>query len=171
MAGQIEVRPVRPEEYAAAGEATANAYREFIPPGMTEWTAYLERIADVGARAVATTVLVALADGAIAGTATVELDQRIEPEWREPVAPDEAHLRMLGVDPAYRRRGIARALMQAVIELAQAHNRTRLTLETTPRMLAAQRMYESLGFQARGQETLEPGVGLLSYELRLPTRC
>ena len=171
MAGQIEVRPVRPEEYAAAGEATANAYREFIPPEMTEWHEYLARIADVGARAGRTTVLVALVDGAIAGTATVELDEHIESNWREPVAPDEAHLRMLGVDPAYRRRGVARALMQAVIELAQAHNRTRLTLETTPRMLAAQRMYESLGFQARGQETLEPGMHLLSYEMQLPARC
>ena len=171
MAGEIEVRPVRPEEYAAAGAATANAYREFIPPGVPEWHAYLDSIADIGSRAGRTTVLVALVDGAIAGSATVELDERIEPDWRAPVAPDQAHLRMLGVDPAYRRRGVARAMMQAVIELAQAHNRTRLTLETTPRMVAAQRMYESLGFEPRGEETVEPGMHLLNYELQLPARC
>ncbi|MGH7686165.1 MAG: GNAT family N-acetyltransferase [Candidatus Dormibacteria bacterium] len=170
MSGQIEVRPVRAEEYTAAGQATANAYREFIPPGVTVWHAYLELIADVAGRAGKTTVLVALVDGAIAGTATVELDQRVEPAWRDPVASDQAHLRMLGVDPAYRRRGVARALMQAVIELARAHNRTRLTLETTPQMLAAQRMYESMGFEARGREAFE-GMHLLNYELRLPARC
>ena len=167
MAGEIEVRPVLPEEYAAAGEATARAYREFIPPERPEWEEYVRRIGDIAARAQRTVVLVALVDGAVAGTATVELDRHVEDDWRDGVAPDEAHLRMLGVDPAFRRRGVARALMAAVLALAEERGRTRVTLETTPAMLAAQRMYESLGFVARGRDEAEPWLTLLHYELRL----
>ena len=164
----IEVRPVRPEEYAEAGEVTARAYREFAPPEMPEWQAYLTRIADVEGRAQRATVLVALVDGVIAGTATVELDQHIEDGWREAIAPDEAHLRMLGVDPDSRRRGAGRALMDATIALAKERGRTRLTLETTAQMTAAQHMYESMGFVARGRHEVRPGLAFLSYELRLP---
>lgn len=168
MAGAIEVRPVRADEYAEAGEATARAYREFIPPERPEWDSYVRRIGDIAGRAQHTVVLVALVDGAIAGTATVELDRHVEDDWRNPVAPDEAHLRMLGVHPAYRRRGVARALMDAVIALAQERGRSRVTLETTPQMTSAQRMYESMGFEPRGREDPDPWLTLLSYELRLP---
>ena len=170
MAGDIVVRPVRPEEYAEAGEATARAYREFIPPERPEWQEYINRIGDIAARAEHTVVLVALVDGAIAGTATVELDRHVEDDWRKDVAPDEAHLRMLGVDPAYRRCGVARALMEAVLALAQERGRTRITLETTPQMQAAQHMYESLGFVARDRVEEAPWLTLLHYELRLPER-
>ena len=168
MASEIEVRPVRPEEYVEAGEATARAYREFIPPERPEWREYVNRIADIAGRAEHTVVLVALVDGTIAGTATVELDRHVEDDWREGIAPDEAHVRMLGVDPAYRRRGVARALMDAVRALAEERGRRRITLETTPQMQAAQHMYESLGFVAHGRDEEEPWLTLLHYELRLP---
>ena len=37
----IEIRPVRPEEYAEAGGVTADAYREFVPPGDgDDWGGY-----------------------------------------------------------------------------------------------------------------------------------
>lgn len=170
MGEVIEVRTVRPDEYASAGEVTARAYQEFAPPEMPEWHAYLGRIADVAGRADRTTVLVAIVDGTIAGTATIELDQHIEPNWRDPIAPDQAHLRMLGVEPRFRRRGIGRALMEATFDLARAHNRTRVTLETTAQMEAAQRMYESMGFIALGRNEVQPGLTFLSYELQLPAR-
>jgi len=170
MAAEIEVRPVSPEEYAEAGEVTARAYREFAPPEVAQWQDYLARIADVAARAQHTVVLVVLVDGVIAGTTTIELDQHIEEGWREPVAPDEAHIRMLGVDPAYRRRGAGRALMEATIALALDRNRSRITLETTAQMHAAHRMYESMGFVAHGGKEVQPGLTFLSYELRLPAR-
>lgn len=169
MAGEIEVRPVRPDEYEEAGRVTARAYEEFVPPEEPGWRAYVDRIADVAGRAQRTTVLVALLDGAIAGTATVELDQHIEDDWRQPIAADETHLRMLGVDPAYRNRGVGRALMDATIALATERSRSRVTLETTAQMQAAQRMYLSMGFVPQGDHELEPGLTLLSYELRLPS--
>ena len=45
----IEIRPVRPEEHEAAGRVTALAYREFVDND--DWDRYLDRIADIGSRA------------------------------------------------------------------------------------------------------------------------
>lgn len=163
----IETRPVRPGEYALAGEVTARAYREFAPPEMPQWEPYLVRIADVAWRVERAAVLVALVDGVIVGSVSIELDHHIEPDWRDPIAPDTAHLRMLGVDPALRRRGVGRALVEASIEFARAHGRTRITLETTGPMVAAQAMYESMGFVPLGRQEVEAGLSFLRYELRM----
>ena len=72
----IEVRPARPEEYEETGRVTALAYREFADSD--SWDRYLELIADVGARADIALVLAAFEDGRILGSATLELDRRIE---------------------------------------------------------------------------------------------
>jgi len=168
MASRVEIRPVRPDEYTIAGEVTAASYREFNPRGAPDWQAYLGRIADVAGRAGHTTVLVAVVDGKILGTATLELDQRVEGALRaEALAPDEAHLRMLGVHPSHRRQGIGRRLVQATIDLARARGRTRLTLETTAEMRAAGAMYAAMGFTPTGRREVVPGLCFDNYELKL----
>lgn len=167
MSEEIEIHEVRESEYAAAGGATARAYREFAIPGSAGWEAYLERIADVAGRAQRTTVLVASVGGEIAGSATLEVAARMNPESTEPLFPDEAHLRMLGVDPAYRGRGIARRLVVACIDAARAHGKRRLTLETAPVMTAAQQLYPSMGFTFRGDRVTPDGMRLLEYAFDL----
>ena len=167
MVDEIEIRPVRSSEYEAAGDATARAYREFVPPGGPGFVAYLERIADIGARADRATVLVAVVDGVIAGSATLELEQRVTPGTTQPLPPDEAHLRMLGVSPEQRGRGVARRLVIACIALARERGKRRLTLETTPIMMAAQRLYATLGFTATGERQTPDGTVLLGYSLDL----
>ncbi len=160
----IRIRPARSEEYDEAGRVTALAYREFVRPGDGSWHAYLARIADVAGRADRTTVLVALDDERrIVGSATLELGERID-EDDPPLAPDEAHIRMLGVHPENRSRGIARALMEACFERARAVGRTRMTLHTTERMRAAQAMYEGMGFERRPDRVFPDGFVLLTYE-------
>ena len=163
MSDEIEIHAVRESEYVAAGEATAGAYREFASPSSVNWEPYLARIADVADRAQRTTVLVATVNGAIAGSATLELDGRTNPEWTEPLAADEAHLRMLGVDPAYRGRGVARHLVVACLEVARAHGKRVLTLETTAVMTAAQQLYASMGFDSTGERLTPDGTRLLEY--------
>ena len=81
----IEVRPARPEEYDETGRVTALAYREFADG--ESWEQYLELIADVGARADIAVVLAAVEDGRILGSATLELDRRIEDD--DPQLPPE----------------------------------------------------------------------------------
>lgn len=166
----MEVRRVRPDEFEAAGEVTARAYHEFGPRKNMEWQDYFRQIADVATRASFAPVLVAVEEGAILGTLTLELDERIPSEAGAPAERLEAgraHIRMLGVAPEARRRGAARALMEASIAEARAAGKTFLTLNTTPKMKAAQTMYESMGFVRGPDQTFDDGFCLLSYSLQL----
>lgn len=168
MPDDIEIRPIRASEYTAVGDATARAYREFWRPGSPGWDTYIARIADVGSRADRATVLVALDARIIAGSATLELDARISPGPTEPLAPDEAHLRMVGVSPEHRGKGIGRRLVVACIDLARERGRRMMTLDTDAGMLAAQQLYISLGFVPTGPQQRPGGPELLGYRLDIP---
>jgi ribosomal protein S18 acetylase RimI-like enzyme len=159
----VEIRDARPEEFDEAGRVTAEAYHEFVQPGETAWEEYLTHIADVAGRAPRTRILVAVEDGRILGSATLELDSRVEPDGDPELAPDEAHIRMLGVAPEARGRRVATALMAACERQALEVGRTRMTLHTTSRMTAAQAMYESLGYVRREDRVFPDGFVLLSY--------
>jgi ribosomal protein S18 acetylase RimI-like enzyme len=163
----IQIREVGPEEHEEAGRVTAEAYREFVRPGEAAWEDYLRHIADVAGRADRTIVLVAVEGAGILGTATIELDGRIDEEEDGPLAPGEAHIRMLGVAPDARGRGVARALMAACEQRARDRGRSLITLHTTPRMPVAQRMYERLGYQRGLDRRFDDGFVLLSFSKRL----
>jgi ribosomal protein S18 acetylase RimI-like enzyme len=169
VAEDIDIHPVRESEFAAAGEATARAYREFERPEWPGYAAYVARIADIAKRSHVATVLVAVVDGVVAGSATLELTERIRPSSTGPLAPDEAHLRMLGVSPEFRARGIARRLVTACIEAAHAAGKERLTLDTAPVMVAAQRLYTSMGFTPTPERPMPDGSVLLGYTLAIAT--
>lgn len=163
----IEVRPARPDEHEEAGRVTALAYREFVRPNDTGWQDYLARIGDVAGRAGRTMVLVALEEGRILGSVTLELEGRTEPNDEDLLPADEAHVRMLGVHPEARRRGIARILMEACADEARRVGKRRITLNTTMRMRAAQAMYESLGFSRMEDRVFPDGFVLLGYSREL----
>lgn len=163
MPGRIEIRDATAEEHAEAGRVTADAYREFVGPGEQAWEDYLAEIADVEGRADRTTVVLALDGGRIVGSATLELVDRVEPDDDPALHPQEAHIRMLGVHPGARRRGVARALMDACIARARSEGKTYMTLHTTPRMTDAQRMYEALGFTRLDDRVFPDGFVLLTY--------
>jgi ribosomal protein S18 acetylase RimI-like enzyme len=146
---------------------TALAYREFAVEGDDGWSWYLDHIADIAGRAERTTVLVAVTAGAVVGTATMELEGRIDPRRSGPLPADEAHVRMVGVHPDHRRRGIARRLMLQCIDVSRQRGKARLTLETTPMMNAAQALYRSLGFERGATREIEDGLLLVTFELSL----
>src|SRR5439155_12179445 len=98
--GELEVRPVRPEEYDEAGRVTADAYREFVPgEGDEEWQRYLVSLADVAGRVDRTAVLVAVRAGRVLGCVTLEEEGTVGDDDLRP-EPDATHVRMLGVDPS-----------------------------------------------------------------------
>jgi ribosomal protein S18 acetylase RimI-like enzyme len=160
----IDVREATPAEHDAAGRVTADAYREFVRPGDSDWGDYLDKIADVRSRAGRTTIIVAVEDGAIIGSATLELDDRVDNEDEDRrLDPDEAHIRMLGVGPWARGRGIGKLLMAECERRAAEAGKRRMTLHTTGRMRDAQRMYESLGYERGPDRVFPDGFVLLSY--------
>jgi [ribosomal protein S18]-alanine N-acetyltransferase len=64
--------------------------------------------------------------------------------------PGEIDIHNIAVHTAYRRRGIARSLLQQVIADARGRCLTRVTLEVRRSNIAAQKLYESLGFVTTG---------------------
>jgi ribosomal protein S18 acetylase RimI-like enzyme len=163
----LEVRDVRPEELAEAGAVTVAAYAEFVRAGDADWEAYVQELRDVATRAARAVVLVAAVEpDGILGTITLELSSRIDDDF-ESLEPDRAHVRMLAVRPDVRRRGVARALMEACTDRARAAGKSRLTLHTTERMVAAQAMYQRLGFARSEDQVFPNGFVLLSFELEL----
>ena len=70
---------------------------------------------------------------------------------------------MLGVAPEARGRGVARSLMAACEDLAREHGKLVMTLYTTRRMPAAQRMYAALGYHQGQDRVVDDGFVLLSF--------
>lgn len=101
--GVIEVREARREEHPEVGRVARAAWQEFARSGDPVWGAYFELLGDVERRATRAVVLVALLDGSVVGTATVELDSSID--GGEALEPERANFRMLAVDPRWRHRG------------------------------------------------------------------
>jgi ribosomal protein S18 acetylase RimI-like enzyme len=153
----MEIREATPAEHAEAGRVTAAAYE-----GLVRDPSYLERIAAVGDRAPRTDVLVALEDGAIVGSLTLELSRRVNPN-DDPLEAHRAHIRMLGVAPDQQGRGIGTALMHEAEARARAAGKTEITLHTTEPMTAARAMYAGLGYQRGPDEVLPDGLVLLGY--------
>jgi N-acetylglutamate synthase len=164
-AERVVIREATPADHLGAGEATAEAYREFVVSG-SDWERYLERIRDLPERAGRTVIVVAEEAGRLVGSATLELEGRTEPD-ADPLPPGEAHIRMLGVHPDARGHGVGRRLMEACEARALASGRTEMTLNTTQRMTAAQRLYGSMGYVRGADEVFPDGFVLLSYAKRL----
>jgi [ribosomal protein S18]-alanine N-acetyltransferase len=60
---------------------------------------------------------------------------------------DEVHIHKLGVAGAWRRRGVASALMHVLVELAHELGCSTMTLEVREPNRPARRFYEGLGFR------------------------
>ena len=157
------IRDVRPEEYAAAGELVVDVYRTIIP-GLDEYADELRNVAD----RIEAGVLVWVADegGALAGTVSYVPGPGPYAEFDD---ANGAGIRMLAVLPEFQGRGIGEALVRACLERARADGRERVYLDTTDWMVAAQRLYQRIGFTRAPELDWEPapGVRLRKYVYEL----
>jgi ribosomal-protein-alanine N-acetyltransferase len=83
--------------------------------------------------------LVARQGGAVVGYAGV---------W---LMVDEAHITTFAVHPDWRRQGIGRRLLLAVLRVAEELRARRMTLEVRVSNLAAQELYRTHGFEIAGR--------------------
>jgi ribosomal protein S18 acetylase RimI-like enzyme len=86
-------------------------------------------------------VLIATFGGDVAGTAQLDLDSM-------PSKRHHAEVSKVLVDPAFRRAGVGRALMQEIERRAAKESRWLLTLDTAGE--AAEALYRSLGYRLAG---------------------
>jgi ribosomal protein S18 acetylase RimI-like enzyme len=85
-----------------------------------------------------------------------------------PVEGDDrtVEVRSLRVAPAFQRRGVGRALMEELHERARDRGYDRAVLDTGEEMAPAQSLYESLGYERVGTESIA-GFELVYYETGL----
>lgn len=81
--------------------------------------------------------------------------------------PAAAELKRLYVRPEVRRVGIGRILVTGAIEFARGVGYQRLQLDTLDTMVAARRLYESMGFQIIPLPAGHPREHLILMELKL----
>ncbi|UCG72488.1 MAG: ribosomal protein S18-alanine N-acetyltransferase [Chromatiales bacterium] len=81
---------------------------------------------------------------------TLETDHEIVGYAVMSVAAGEAHLLNICIAPHLRRRGIARRLLQHMLELAMQSGAERLFLEVRPSNRDAMRLYRAAGFDVIG---------------------
>jgi GNAT superfamily N-acetyltransferase len=91
------------------------------------------------------TVFVAEQDGVVAGVASLWLRPRLNWVTLEAWVPD------LFVDPAYRRLGLGRALLEACAAEARRKGCHRLSLDSGHQRTEAHLLYEDLGFVHAGR--------------------
>lgn len=138
----IRVRLMRPDEVAAVTELVEGAYASDFELS----DAYRADIVAVAEHARAHQVWVATdaSTGALLGTASTPVaGATISPLART----GELDFRFLGVAADARRRGVGEVLVAHVVRLARIRGLERVVLNTGPDMLAAQRLYDRLGFE------------------------
>jgi ribosomal protein S18 acetylase RimI-like enzyme len=113
-----------------------------VPFSMDEARAFWRDKVLPGVRADTRRVLVTRSDTRIVGT--VQLDLAVPPNQRH-----RAEVLKLLVHPRARRRGLARALMIALEDVARSERRTLLTLDTWTGS-HAEALYQSLGYSTVG---------------------
>ena len=151
VAVEAEIRAWQEGETASAVRLVARAYagdasaRCFAPHGqLSEWAHYVGQLLHgPGCGAfLPEASLVVPSDATPSGLAAAIAMTTI--------APGTAHVAQLVVDPAMRRRGLAKQLLFAAAERARAAGARRLTLIVSPGNAAAQALYARLGFTTIG---------------------
>lgn len=161
--GDVEIRPVRPEEYAAAGEVTVRAYD--VDGHLAGDVGYDATLRDIAGRTEQAEVLVAVdAAGEVLGTVTV-----VHPgsTYAEISRPGELEFRMLAVAPSARGRGIGELLTTAVLDRARALGIGKVVLSSLEGMRSAHRLYERLGFGRLVERDWRPfpHISLIAYQI------
>ena len=158
----ITVRPAHTDELAEVGELTVRAYTDSL---LSAEDGYVQHLRDAATRANEAELYVALLDGDLAGTVTFCPQGS---RWSEIARPGEGEFRMLAVDPAHRRQGVAEALVGVCLERSRELGYDGVVLSSLEVQAPAQRIYQRLGFTRDPDRDWSPveGVDLIAFVLR-----
>lgn len=156
------LREARQDEFAAIGDLLTAAYREYaarMEPG--GWDRMARNLATAPTNIPGAINVVAEIDGALSAFVTY-----IPPGFSDGVRfpKDWASIRLLGVAPTARGRGLARALAEECLRRARADGAATIGLHTSEAMVTARAMYERMGFVVVRE--LEPIYGLRYWAFR-----
>ena len=165
---QLLLREARSDDLDNVSRLIRAAYQQYehlLP--VEAWKFYVEDMMDVRKRLNESQLIVAELDGQLAGTVTLYLDAEHSSQGGWPSG--WAGIRLLAVHPAYRGRGIGRALMEECIRRCRNQGIVTIGLHTTEMMNVARRMYERMGFVRVLEFDFHPrpGVVVMAYRLDL----
>jgi ribosomal protein S18 acetylase RimI-like enzyme len=156
----VELRLAETRDVAAIGEVSVRAYADggFV----SEHDDYAVKLRDAQSRMEGAELWVATVGGTVRGTVTFCPPGSV---YRELAGPGEGEFRMLAVDPAARRQGLARALAQRCIDRCVELGLGELVLCSLPENAAAHALYRSMGFRRDTELDWQPapGVWLLGF--------
>ena len=155
----LSVESARPEDFARIAELTVGVYVQ----GELASEAYTPQLADVTGRADRSELLV-VRDGVGRVVGSVALV--LAGDFGEVTTSDEeAAFRMLVVDPDAQGQGVGELLVAGCLDRARAVGKRRMVLSTDPRMTAAHRLYQRLGFSRLPERDWSPmpGIDLMVY--------
>lgn len=171
MRAEIRIRPAKTPEDLAAARALCWEYRDYLvgfSPALRpvmetfypkdDYARLMAALAEKHARPRGV-ILLAEMDGVAVGCGMTH-----------PLNAEDAEVKRVFVREAARGTGAGAKLSQALVDQARADGYRRVLLDTSAEFLGAQRLYEKLGFKARGPYAeLPPGTEdkLKFYELRL----
>ena len=137
----IEVRAAHPGDERALATLDRATWSTLTspapPPAEIDWSFFNEKVE-------IRDVLVAVVDGEVAGYV------RLSHPYPLASSSHVLHITGIAVDPAFQRRGVGRALMDAAESEARARGARRLTLRVLGPNTAARRLYERSGYAVEG---------------------
>ncbi len=164
MMQNIQVRDARPEELDDVAQLLEESYIQYARLMPAEaWEAYREDIKDVRARLLESQLIVASVGDRLAGAVTLYLQRSEALPWPE----GWAAIRLLGVRPNFRSRGIGTALMNECVRRSRRCRLKAIGLHTTIQMDVARRIYEKMGFVRAPEFDFRPDerVVVMAYRL------
>jgi ribosomal protein S18 acetylase RimI-like enzyme len=166
MNDELLIRDARLNELDAVSKLTREAYLQYktsIPE--PAWKDYLEDIMDVRSRYKLADIIVAEMKGRLVGTVTLYLKN--PNSFGEGWPKDWAGIRLLGVHPEYRGRGVGRALMEECVRRCREKGISTIGLHTSELMEIARKMYEKMGFKRAPEFDFHPAPGITVMAYRL----
>jgi GNAT superfamily N-acetyltransferase len=160
----IVVREAHPDELDETARLLAVAFEQYRPAAELgdAFESYLADIVDVRSRLDHAELFVAVEERVIIGTATLYPPGEVAYPGAAPRTwpTGWASLRLLGVAPAARGRGVGRMLAEARIRRARELGASGLGLHTTRAFEASRRMYRRMGWKRAREYDFCPAPGL-----------
>lgn len=167
------IRDVRAEERSALGLLLVDAYSQLegfpTPEQQPDYYRMLANVGDFTVRRGARVIVAVSLAGRILGGVVYFADMREYGSGGAATSQTNASgMRLLGVDPRSRGRGVGRALSMFCMDLARAAGHEHMILHTTQPMQAAWALYQSLGFcRAQDLDFDQQGLAVFGFRLRL----
>jgi ribosomal protein S18 acetylase RimI-like enzyme len=158
------LRDFRPSDAAHVNCVAGAAFAEFRA-AYSDWAAMSAAVSAMSRLACVGELIVAeVSDGALVGAVAYIAPDRPKPDFFDASWPI---VRMLVVDPAFRGRGVGRALMEECLNRARRDGSAVLGLHTSPIMTTALSMYRKMGFRLQRDAPAIYGVPSAVYLMRL----